>query len=207
MEPLEMFSTFIRTGKKSRLGGPEPVLRDVLRNIHSTWWLGRTFYFSFFLNQVTGILFGQACWKEELHPMSWRGRCQSSTNHFYLLPQTLHSCSSCCLLFAYTVASFCSGVDWVFCYQASNSSSSASWAQQRSLAEVMPGLRSWEPGEPLWQLGWESQKKLPLPAGQLLSSKSSWGLPCAVCEQTAPTCCVSGWDAVWFVFRKLPENA
>lgn len=51
--------------KKSRLGGPESVLRDVLRNIHSTWWLGRTF-FLFFLNQVTGISFGQACWKEEL---------------------------------------------------------------------------------------------------------------------------------------------
>lgn len=51
-----------------------------------TW---QDFFFFFFLNQVTGILFGQACWKEELHPMSWRGRCQSSTNHFYLLPQTL----------------------------------------------------------------------------------------------------------------------
>lgn len=26
-----------------------------------------------------------------LRPVSWRGRCQSSTNHFYLLPQTLHT--------------------------------------------------------------------------------------------------------------------
>lgn len=74
-------------------------------------------------------------------------------------------------------------------------------------SDGVPGLRSCELGEPLWQLKWESEKKLPLPAGQLLSAKSSRGLPCAVCEQTAPACCVSGWDAAGFLFRKLSENA
>lgn len=93
-------------------------------------------------------------------PVSWRGRCsnvvllpkesafQSSTNHFYLLTQTLHMlfialpslCMHCGL-----VLRCCR---WVFCCRPSNSSSSASWARQWSLAQVMecPGyvVVSWE---------------------------------------------------------------
>lgn len=41
--------------KKSRLDGPEPRLKEVLRNVHSTWWIARAIFFLLESNKKHGI--------------------------------------------------------------------------------------------------------------------------------------------------------